>query len=215
MKGCRPLLEREVGEALRAFAGRYAVRDRCLFVLGVTSGFRVSELLSLRLRDVVRGGLVVRDVTVPRRCMKGRREGRTVYLCREAREAVLAQVRALHAEGHRLPETFLFRSRVGGNRAVGRRTAWRVLRSCFARCNISGPVATHSMRKTFASRTYDHMLALVARGVPVDPFFQTSKALGHVDPKSTTAYLAFRDEHVREAIRRMGGMLHGVAHAHA
>ncbi len=49
------------------FAGRYAVRDRCLFVLGVTSGFRVSELLSLRLRDVVRGGLVVRDVTVPHR----------------------------------------------------------------------------------------------------------------------------------------------------
>ena len=52
MKGCRPLEVAEVNRAYAAFSGRQAARDRCLFVLGVSSGFRVSEMLSLRIADV-------------------------------------------------------------------------------------------------------------------------------------------------------------------
>ncbi len=47
MKGCRPLTQDEVKDILESFAGEYAARDRCLFVLGTLSGFRISEMLSL------------------------------------------------------------------------------------------------------------------------------------------------------------------------
>jgi integrase len=56
MKGCRPLTDTEITEVLQSFAGRYALRDKALFVLGLLSGFRISELLSLRVQDVYRHG---------------------------------------------------------------------------------------------------------------------------------------------------------------
>src|SRR5687768_13049958 len=80
MKGCRPLTEAEVAVVLQSFGGRYARRDQALFLLGVKSGFRVSELLSLRWGTVLQQGQLADRITVPRRHMKQRREGRTVLL---------------------------------------------------------------------------------------------------------------------------------------
>jgi integrase len=56
MNGCRPLTDAEVELVRKTFAGRYAARDRCLFILGIETGFRISELLSVRLGDVWRHG---------------------------------------------------------------------------------------------------------------------------------------------------------------
>jgi integrase len=36
----------------KSFGGTYAARDKALFILGVKSGFRISELLSLTVGDV-------------------------------------------------------------------------------------------------------------------------------------------------------------------
>jgi integrase len=52
MKGCRPLTDEEVVLVQQSFGGIYAARDKALFLLGVKSGFRISELLSLQVGDV-------------------------------------------------------------------------------------------------------------------------------------------------------------------
>jgi len=85
MRGCRPLNDDEVYDVSRSFWGEHARRDKTLFLLGVKSGFRISELLSLRLRDVVQAGRLVDRVTVERRNMKKKLEGRTVLLHPDAR----------------------------------------------------------------------------------------------------------------------------------
>src|SRR4029450_11837103 len=54
MKGCRPLTDTDVELMQASFGGRYATRDRALFLLGVKSGFRISELLSLRMGEIGR-----------------------------------------------------------------------------------------------------------------------------------------------------------------
>lgn len=213
MKGCRPLSREEIARAVKAFDGPYAVRNRCLFILGVTAGFRISELLSLRLGDVVRGGLVMQEVAVARSAMKGKHEGRTIFLAIEAREAILAQVKALRCLGWWRMDTYLFKSQGMENRAIGRRVAWKILQDVFGKVGIIGHVGCHAMRKTYANEIYSHMLDCVAKGEPVDPFFETVKALGHADPKSTTAYLAFRQERVRDAIRCIGGLVGNYAHS--
>jgi len=54
-KGMRPLSNVEiekVTEALRASDGMYSVRNTGLFLLGVSVGGRISEMLSLTIRDV-------------------------------------------------------------------------------------------------------------------------------------------------------------------
>jgi integrase len=89
MKGCRPLTDDEVKQVRRSFSGCYAQRNEALVVLGVACGFRISELLSLTVGDVLQHGKVVDRVTVARRHMKGgkagKAESRTVRLAPEAR----------------------------------------------------------------------------------------------------------------------------------
>jgi integrase len=78
MPGCRPLTDDEVDLVLQSFGGRYALRDRALFLLGIYTGFRITELLSLRLADVAPHQQVVPRITVPRRHMKGKYASRSV-----------------------------------------------------------------------------------------------------------------------------------------
>ena len=114
MKGCRALTDAEVQVALMSFGGRYARRDQALFLLGIKSGFRVSEMLSLRWGDVLQQGHLVDRVTVPRRHMKQRREGRTVLLHPEAKGALAVWLRAGFGASPPAAETCVFRSRKGG-----------------------------------------------------------------------------------------------------
>src|ERR671910_693821 len=92
MKGCRPLSDEEITVVSRSFGGTYAARDRALFILGLKSGFRISELLSLRVGDVLQHGRLVDQVTVRRAHMKQRTEGRTVPVHAEAKQALAARV---------------------------------------------------------------------------------------------------------------------------
>jgi integrase len=52
MKGSRSLMGAEVSQLTDSFTGTWALRRKALFVLGVNSGCRISELLSLRVGDV-------------------------------------------------------------------------------------------------------------------------------------------------------------------
>ena len=78
MKGCRPLTDPEIALVSRSFGGTHALRDRSWFILGLKTGFRIAELLSLRVGDVWQYGRVVDQLIVRRAHMKQQREGRTV-----------------------------------------------------------------------------------------------------------------------------------------
>ncbi len=49
MKSTRPLNNDEIRRVSAAFTGTFEVRNRGLFMLGVSTGGRISELLSLRI----------------------------------------------------------------------------------------------------------------------------------------------------------------------
>ena len=72
MIGCRPLSDAEIEVVSGSFTGKYALRDRALYLLGIYSGYRISELLSIRVKDVVQYGELVERVTVQRKSMKGK-----------------------------------------------------------------------------------------------------------------------------------------------
>lgn len=165
-------------------------RDRCFFVLGLRTGFRVSELLSLRLGDVWQGGQVPAAVAVARRAMKGRTEGRTVPLHPQARAELASWATALAARGAG-PGSPLFPSQKGAS-AVTRTQAWAILTNAYRRAGLSGRgVGVHGLRKTFAGRMY--------RRLDRD-LMKTQKALGHKSVTSTAAYLSFAEAEVDAAI---------------
>ena len=191
MKGCRPLEESEVEAVLAAFDGPYADRDRALFLLGVKSGFRISELLSLRLLDILRAGRLLDRVSVARRNMKKKVEGRSVLLHPGAKEALSVWIEQLRANGYMTSDTFVFQSRKGRNAAMSRVQAYRVLQEAYERAGVEGHTGTHSMRKTFANNVHEKL----GRDI-----LKTQKALGHKNINSTVSYLSFREEEIDEAI---------------
>ena len=80
MRGCRPLRPEEVVAVTQSFGGRDQWRDRALFLVGLYTGFRITELLSLRWHDCLRHGQVTASLTIARRHIKQKQHGRTVAL---------------------------------------------------------------------------------------------------------------------------------------
>jgi len=178
MKGCRPLTTNEMAEVATVLgAGHNGVRNQCLFTLGLMTGFRVSELLSIRVEDVVQHGNLASAVTVARRNMKGKGEGRTVRLNEKAQIAL-----ALWLDVG--PET-------GPLFQISRVQVWRILNKAFATIGMTGKLGTHCMRKTFADRIYDHFDG---------ELIKVQKALGHKWVTTTSAYISFKQEDIDEAI---------------
>ena len=63
MKGTRPLDNNdEIRLVSACFTGTFATRNRGLFMLGVSTGGRISELLSLMIGDVYQNGSAVTDL---------------------------------------------------------------------------------------------------------------------------------------------------------
>ena len=189
MKGARPLTDAEVSMIENSFSGTFANRDKAMFVLGVRTGFRLSELLSLTIGDVQQDGKIVDRVTVSKRNPKGRREGRTIILHPSAREALAVWLQELNGYPS---DTCLFHSRKGGNKAITKRGAGLILRQALRATNLHHKgMGTHCMRKTFAKRIY------VKSG---ENLLKTQALLGHKNINSTVSYLEVDQQDADELV---------------
>ena len=191
MKGCRPLTDPEIALVSRSFGGTYAARDRALFLLGIKTGFRIAELLSIRVGDVLQHGRLVDQLTVRRAAMKQKREGRTVPLHPDAKAALATWLMTLRQLTPMTLQTYVFRSRKGDNRPISPVQAWRILRETCETNELTGKLGTHCMRKTFANKVY-HQLGY--------DLVRTKRALGHQNIANTERYLSFAEEDITAAI---------------
>lgn len=188
MRGCRPLDSNEIEQGLDQLQGsRLKMRNRCLFLLGLYSGFRISELLSLRVGDVVRNGQVLQRVQVQRRNMKGKRSSREVPLNVHARWALAAWLPLLFRWRGAQSDTFVFQSLQGG--PITRRQASRIMLHLAETLDWAPRIGTHSLRKTFAREVYTRACAAWRPGQEL-PVRIVMKALGHRSVDVTEAYLS-------------------------
>lgn len=142
-----------------------------LFVLGIRTGFRISELLSLTWNDVGPD-----TVTVRRANMKGKHASRTVPLHPEAKEALN-----------------LLRGITCGDKpfTLNRFQYHRRLKAATKAAGVVGRVSSHSMRKTLAQRVY------IKSGKDL---IATQRALGHKSPVATQHYLSIGQDVVDQLI---------------
>lgn len=192
MKGCRALTSGEVRLISHSFYGKYENRNRALFLLGCKTGLRISELLSLKIKDVYQDGRVKTEIEVRRANTKGRKSGRIVYLnnatARTALENWLRDLRNL--DYYRAEDAYVFQSRKGCNQPISRRQACRILEQAVRDNELDGKIATHSMRKTYAK---DMLRALDNNLVDLQ------SALGHTSINSTVSYIRPSEERIKAA----------------
>ena len=117
MKGTRPLDNNEIRKVAECFEGTFAARNRGLFLLGVSTGGRISELLNLQIGDVWQNGAAVKDLLFDKSIVKGGELSRAVPVNRDGRLAIDALI-AWHCEQYRTAHKTrpLFPSRNGRGR---------------------------------------------------------------------------------------------------
>jgi site-specific recombinase XerD len=179
MKGTRPLSTDEIIAVSKEFDGTYEIRNRSLFMLGVSVGGRISELLALKVSDVWQNGQPVSDLLFQKNVVKGKETARMIPVNEDGRKAI-AELIQWHQEQFSEPETRrpLFMSRQGGT-ALSRSQAHRILEKAFQKAGLNGKLATHSLRKTFAQRCYD----------ACEDIYKVSELLGHKNVETTKRYI--------------------------
>lgn len=175
MAKAKPLSNEEIGKMLNALK---SPRDRCLFMLGCKTGFRISELLSLNVGDVIQYGVVRDKITVKRSNVKCKTESRTVVLHAEAKRHLSA-----YLDPHWHADTKLF--------GITRQHAHRLIKEAVVRAQITDQVSAGSMRKSFAQKVYEAL---------DKDLVKTQRALGHKNVTSTVYYLHFDQSDVDNAI---------------
>lgn len=154
-----------------------------MLTLGVATGFRISELLSITVAGCFENGGVRSSLSVARKHMKGKQQSRSVVLSQSLQHVLFQHISNLPPE-----QTFLFESRLG---RLSRQQAWRLIKRAAASAKLQGNIATHSMRKTFAAKVHT-----AASG----DLFITQQALGHASVNSTVKYLQLNSAKIDETI---------------
>ena len=195
MKGTRPLDNTEIRKISEAFDGTFADRNRNLFMLGVSVGGRISELIALKVNDVWQNGKPVADLLFDRNIVKGGEVSRAVPVNIDGRQAIEHLI-AWHLEryGDADPKRPLFPSRKGqGLQAMTRIAAHNALKNAFEAAGLNGKLGTHSLRKSYAQRLYEQ----------TNDIYAVQEMLGHKSVVTTQRYLGVNYASVRDASEAM------------
>ena len=192
MKGTRPLDNSEIRLVSACFDGTYGDRNRGLFMLGVSTGGRISELLSLTVGDVYQNRRAVTDLLFDKSIVKGGEISRAVPVNSDGRRAI-SEIIGWHEEKYNTiaPSRPLFPSRnKSGSVAMNRQTAHEMLKKAFTAAGLNGKLATHSLRKSFAQRVYEES----------SDIYLVQELLGHRNVSTTQKYIGVNYATARETV---------------
>lgn len=197
MKGTRPLTDEEIETLKEYFDARESdadesgddrvLRDRTLIFLSLYIGTRISETLSICVGDVWQYGKISGQVYLKKENMKGKKQGRSCVLNDKCRELLKTYIDHYHLSNIS-PKSRLFLSKKGN---LGKRQATRIFKTAFEACELTGKLATHTTRKTFARKIYDKV-----DGNIVD----LQVAMGHSEISSTVHYISENNKKITQAV---------------
>lgn len=166
MEFVEPIRSKKQIEALKKYLRGQNVRDYLLFVLGINSGLRISDLLRLTVEDVYN-----QDRISIREQKTGKKKDFPLSdTCKKAIQEYVKET------GNK--SGTLFASRKGG-KPISRVQAYRILNEGASHVGIKEAVGTHTLRKSFAFHAYES-------GVDIT---RIQKLLNHSAPSVTLAYI--------------------------
>ena len=153
------------------------MRDYCLFTLGINSGLRISDMLKLKISDV----LTKKHKPRERISLREGKTGKTkdFPLSDTAKKAIIEY---LDIRDYELDEP-LFKSRKGTG-AINRQQAYKIINKVAKEIGIKERIGTHTMRKTFGYHAYN-------KGIDVS---YLQKIFNHSAPSTTLNYLGLTQD---------------------
>lgn len=155
-------------------------RDYILFLLGIYTALRISDILSLKVKDLKgKKFLIIKE----KKTRKKKYNERTIEL-----HPVLKRELAKFLKDKPNHE-YVIRSRVGNNKPISRERAYMILKEAADEFNLDS-LGCHSMRKTLGYHLYKKTKNLVL----------VQKALNHEDASYTLRYIGVEQDTVNDAI---------------
>lgn len=191
-------------------SGRYAKRNLLFLMIAVYTGFRLKEVLSLKIKDVMTFPPKINTrISIDRRNMKCKKAGRDVAIHPNLKEYIrdyLNDFDEIYSTKKALKpnkdcgDCPLFPSRnfeytTDGRtivKGLGQEMVIKIFKQCSNELQIPR-LSSHSCRKTFAKNLYE----IFDRDL-----IKLQKALGHTEITSTQSYISFADTVVDEGVMK-------------
>ncbi|CAM2145753.1 putative integrase/recombinase YoeC [Paraburkholderia tropica] len=148
-----------------------------LFVTGINSVLRISDILQLRVRDAKRPYFNL----IEKKTKKKKRIDMTPALQREFRAYVEGK------EDHE----FLFKSREGINKPISRSMAYKILRAAAEYVGLDD-IGTHTLRKIFGYHFYKQTKDVA----------MLQEIFNHSDQRTTLRYIGINQDAMNNAMKK-------------
>lgn len=149
MAACEDVTYDEMYLIYNAMSGRWKLRNQFLWMLGCHTGYRISELLSLRVEDVWENEKP-KDVLIVKKENMKRSQPREIPppIVQKVKELLIEYIEHLYKMGFASTKCYLFPTDAGT--ALSRTTYYKILKSvCRALGLQDRAIATHTMRARF------------------------------------------------------------------
>lgn len=190
MNYVEPIRDRKkIAQIKNILRSKERYRDLLLFVVGINTALRISDLLQLRIDHFLDEKGQIKSRFWIKEQKRGKRH--EVAINQSIREA-LTQYIGEYPYISKEPERFLFFNPMT-NQPIKRGQAWKVVTNICAEIGLQGNFGTHSLRKTwgFHARMQGVDLALIMH------------KLNHESIAYTKRYLGITDDELQAAAQRL------------
>jgi len=194
MNSVEPIREIKTIKNIRSILKGQSVRNELLFIFGINVGLRISDILKLKIEDLVKSNLkTVREYVI----ITEKKTGKTkkFYIGDIVKKVIENYIKEL---SNLDMNNYVFQSRKGENMPITRQRAYRILNNAAEMIGlveknekgviISGEIGTHTLRKTFGYHAYQNGSSLE---LLMDIFNHSSKS-------QTLRYIGITEEQKKE-----------------
>lgn len=177
MNYVEPIRDEKKVEDISIYLRKQSERNYIMFILGIYSGLRISDILRLRIKDVK-----YKDYINMREKKTGKQKIFPI-------NAFVKKELKTYCENRDANE-YLIKSREGSNQPLSRCMAYKIIRKA-GEANGVGNLGTHSMRKTFGYHFYQRYKDIVT----------LQKIFNHADPSVTLHYIGIEQGFINNKIK--------------
>ena len=175
VKTVEPIRSKEELEAMKAALKKISYRDYMVFLFGINTGLRISDILKLKVGDV---------------------RGKTAVWISEGKTHKPRKIHIKNGFKAELDEyiqgmsddDFLFPSKRNKDKPVDQIRVYRVFNQAAEAAGIHANIGTHTMRKTFGYHFYKQFKDVA----------KLQKILNHSAPSVTLRYIGIEDEEIEK-----------------
>lgn len=174
----QPIRDLALLEQIKVYLADQDMRNWMLFVLGINTGLRISDLLPLYVRDATGAFLTLREQKTGKH--------RRILLNDDLRAAIRYYLEYCEWLG---PNDLMFESQIKG-RPISTVQAYRIIREAGEHFGLDA-IGTHTMRKTFGYHFYKRTKDIATLQL----------ILNHSSPRMTMRYIGVIQDEIDDAMR--------------